>query len=321
MPMSSPRVSPHPRAVGISALELLDVVERADRMTSLEGWSQVFSEGLTRTTGARACQLLRVREGGDRLESLGPPANVAEDVLAAGHSSLGPDQRRRIYQSGATVVCLDDVYGPSGPRPPALEEALRRAEISDVIGLVAAPGVSVGLFVGAPQPLDLRRRQLLLALAHHVGASVALRAALARDARFSETLPARLQVALEELDRRRRWARRHGDADDAASALRFLAALSAEGFAVVHDQRAGRRQRLVAVRVKDPSGRAMRALDAGEREVLEGLARGCSLKEIAYDLGIAEATVSGRIARIRSKLGIDPRSAVVRVAGARARRD
>ncbi len=63
----------------------------------------------------------------------------------------------------------------------------------------------------------------------------------------------------------------------------------------------------------------MRTLDDGERAVLEGLKRGLSLKEIAFELEVAEATVSGRIARIRAKIGIDPRSELVRIAEAHAR--
>ncbi|MDQ3034922.1 MAG: helix-turn-helix transcriptional regulator [Myxococcota bacterium] len=303
--------------MGISALALLRVVESADRVGDLDGWSQAFREGLMRSTGALGCQLLRVRDGGTSLEALGREDACAREVIASGHASLDEAQRRRIYQRGATVVCLADLYDDAHPAPAPLAAALRAAQVEDVFGLVASPGVSVGLFMPCAQPMELRRRQLLLSLAHHVGASVALRAALHQESLTDDELPSRLRGALGELDRRRGWARRHGDADDAASALAFLAALSSEGFAVVHDTRTGRRHRLIAVRVKDPAATAMRTLDAGERNVLEGLTRGQSLQEIAFDLGVAEATVSGRISRIRAKLGIDPRSELVRAARGR----
>lgn len=309
--------------MGVSALDLLDAVEHADREPTLSGWSASFADAIQRVTDARACQLLRVVDGGERLEVLGREDATTRAILAAGHGGLDPEQRRRIYRSGATVVTMDDVHGPHAPPCSALASAMRDAGIEDILGMVAPPAVSVGLFLPARLRLEPRKRQLFLGLAHHVGASVAVRSALghggdgepARD----DELPTRLRGALEELDRRRRWARRMGDADDAASALAFLGALSREGFAVVHATRTGSRRRLVAVRIKDSAGRAMRLLDAPERDVLERLERGLSLKEIAYELGIAEATVSNRIARIRTKLGVDPRCEVVRAAGAKAR--
>jgi DNA-binding CsgD family transcriptional regulator len=316
--MSPASPARHPLVVGISAMELLRVVESADHSGDLDTWGQTFGDAMQRTVGARACQVLRVRDGGSALEIIGREHAVARDVLAAGHAGLDPEQRRRIYQNGATVVSMADLYDAANHPPAPLAAAMESAGVGDVIGLVAAPDVSVGLYMPQAERLDLRRRQLLLSLSHHVGASVALRSALDRPGLTEQELPARLQGALGELERRRRSALRRGDAGDAASALAFLAALASEGFAVVHESRRGRRHRLIAVRVKDFSARAMRTLDAGERDVLEGLSRGLSIQEVAFELQIAEATVSGRIARIRAKLGIDPRSELVRLAGAGA---
>ncbi len=306
--------------MGVSALDLLAVVEGADRTSDLAGWSATFAVEIKRVTRARACQLLRVVDGGERIERLGHEEPSTRPILEAGHGGLDAEQRRRIYRSGATVVTLRDVHGAQSDVPAPLAAAMRDAGVADVLGMVAPPAVSVGLFVPTRLELEPRVRQLFLALAHHVGASVAVRAALETEparAVVDDELPARLRGALEELERRRRWAFRMGDADDAASALTFLGALSREGFAVVHSSRQGTRRRLVAVRVKDSGARAMRLLDAAERDVLHGLERGLSLKEIAYELGVAEATVSNRLARIRAKLGVDPRSEIVRAAGAK----
>ncbi|MBX3248640.1 MAG: hypothetical protein KF901_15800 [Myxococcales bacterium] len=309
----------HPRALmGINALKLLGVLEAADRVEQLDDWAAAFGTSLRRTTRALGAQLLRVREGGARLELLGPEDPIARAVVVAGHGTLDGDQRRRLYASGVTVACVGDLFG-AGPLPEPLGSSMAAAGVGDVLGLVAPPGLSVGVFFPERLRLDLRRRQLLASFCQHLGASVALREAREERALDAADLPAELDGALEELDQRRRWARRHGDADDAASAVAFLGALANEGFAVVEEARRGRRRRLVAVRVREPSARAMRALDEGERAVLEGLIAGCSSQEIAFDLGVAEATVSGRIARIRSKLGLDPRDEIVRVAAARRR--
>lgn len=286
--------------------------EEADRLTDLQGWSLALAGGLQRSTGTRACQLLRVHDGGRRLESLAASDEVARHVLSAGHGSLDDEQMRRIYRSGAAVMTVGDVHG--GSPPARLATAMAEADVADILGLVAPPGVSVGLFLSASRPLDVRARHVWLSIARLVGAGVAIRAEGAGEGSLDGDLPARLRGALAELDLRRARARRSGDARDAEGAFAFLGALANEGFAVVQERRLGSRRQLVAVRPRDAGARALRSLDAGERRVLEAIRRGKSLKEVAFELGIAEATVSGRIARIRSKIGIDPRTDLVHLA-------
>lgn len=298
-----------------SSLALLKALERADRTETLAAWTTAFARGMTRVTGALGCQVLQVQEDGNRLAPLGDEDPHVKVVLGPGHANLNPDQRRRIYRVGPNVVCLADLYDRTSPPPASLVAAMDRVGATNIVGLVAEPSASVALLFEQRRPLDLRSRQMLLSLTHHIGVALAVRSALDHDRRFDDELPARLSGILRELDERRRWAARSGDPSDAASALQFLAALADEGFAVVEEARRGLRRRLIAVRVKDPSARAMRALTPGERAVLKALREGRSLQEIAFELAIAEATVSGRIARIRLKLGIDPRSELIRVAG------
>lgn len=55
-------------------------------------------------------------------------------------------------------------------------------------------------------------------------------------------------------------------------------------------------------------------LTAREAEVLAGLAKGESNKEIALRTGTAESTIKGHVANIMGKLGVDDRTAAVTVA-------
>jgi DNA-binding NarL/FixJ family response regulator len=55
----------------------------------------------------------------------------------------------------------------------------------------------------------------------------------------------------------------------------------------------------------------MGTLSVREREVVEGLARGQSTKEIAYALGIADVTVRVLIRRAVAKLGVTSRTTLL----------
>ncbi|MCA9614946.1 MAG: helix-turn-helix transcriptional regulator [Myxococcales bacterium] len=304
--------------MGRTPLALLRAFEAADEVDDLDGWSDALGTGLRRAVHARAVQMLRVHENGRRLESLGGADPLAEAILEAGHATLDEAQLRHIYRSGATVVSLNEVH-TTVPEP--LAKAMAEAGVQDILGLVAPPGVSVGVFLEKNERLDERGRGTWLSLARYVGVGAALRADPEPvDACLDGDLPAKLRGALAELDRRRHAARKTRSPKDAASALAFLGALADDGFAVVEERRVGRTRRLVAIRPKDPGSRAFRSLDDGERQVLDGLRRGLSLQEIAFELDIAEATVSGRLARLRTKLGIDPRSELVHVASLGSKR-
>ncbi|MBI3209258.1 MAG: response regulator transcription factor [Candidatus Solibacter usitatus] len=51
-----------------------------------------------------------------------------------------------------------------------------------------------------------------------------------------------------------------------------------------------------------------------ELEVLEGMARGQSNKEIGWKMGVTESTIKGHVANIMSKLGVDDRTLAVTLA-------
>ena len=69
---------------------------------------------------------------------------------------------------------------------------------------------------------------------------------------------------------------------------------------------------------KESSDRANNSIDAGitERElfVLQAITRGCTSKEIGYDMGISERTVKAHLTNIYSKLKVESRSEAVAVA-------
>ncbi|HYR94241.1 MAG TPA: helix-turn-helix transcriptional regulator [Methylomirabilota bacterium] len=58
----------------------------------------------------------------------------------------------------------------------------------------------------------------------------------------------------------------------------------------------------------------MDALSPRQRQVLEGIARGRTTKEIAYALGIRERTVKWHISRVIRNLGANSRSEAIAIA-------
>jgi DNA-binding NarL/FixJ family response regulator len=72
-------------------------------------------------------------------------------------------------------------------------------------------------------------------------------------------------------------------------------------------------RRYLLVRRNAAAQQARHALTAREREVAERVCLGLSNKEIAYELGIAIPTVSGRLARTLRRLGIKSRIELARL--------
>ncbi len=293
--------------VGLSPLKSLQVLEAADQHEGLEAWAESFARGFVELLGGSACHLMRVRD--DELCSL----RAGEEAPVEAHQAVLPDAAwAKLQERGTKAFSLSDL-GVSATSVAAVFPGA-----ADVLYLCGARGVRVALLLTKPHPLTERCAAMLRNVARHVGASVALRSALERSSAVPEhELPSKLRRALSVLETRRDAP--STSSGDPLPTMTFLDSLADKGFAVVQSSRTGRRRRLIAVRPKDAEARAMRTLDEGERQVLDGLKRGLSLKEIAFDLDIAEATVSGRIARIRAKIGIDPRSELVRLAEAHAR--
>ena len=72
-------------------------------------------------------------------------------------------------------------------------------------------------------------------------------------------------------------------------------------------------RRYLLVRRNAANQQARHALTVRERQVAERVCRGFSNKEIAYELGIAVPTVSGRLARALRRLGVKSRLELARL--------
>ena len=72
-------------------------------------------------------------------------------------------------------------------------------------------------------------------------------------------------------------------------------------------------RRYLLVRRNAAARQPRHALTTREREVAERVCRGLSNKEIAYELGIAIPTVSGRLARALRRLGLKSRVELARL--------
>lgn len=79
-------------------------------------------------------------------------------------------------------------------------------------------------------------------------------------------------------------------------------------------EHAGRRY-FVAIATGEP------LLEAGEITLLRRRARGCSIKELAVDVGVSEATISRRLARVMRRLGLSGQPQLARVWAAAAGRE
>lgn len=125
-----------------------------------------------------------------------------------------------------------------------------------------------------------------------------------------------LADAVRGLDLRR--SRGETGAEAPASLPELWEPLIAQGWAVVPVALSPLHTRLVAVRVHRARALAQRRLTRDERDVLARVARGETNKEIAYDAGVAEATIASRLFRAQQRLGISSRTDVIRWMGGAA---
>jgi len=88
-----------------------------------------------------------------------------------------------------------------------------------------------------------------------------------------------------------------------------LAALAAGDWTIVDQLDRDGRRYVVAIRARPDARR--RRLTAREVAVVERVARGCSNKEIASDLGLALSTVGGHVAMAMARLGVESRVGLV----------
>ncbi len=306
----------------LARLELeLGNVERAhaglqaalDDVLERDGWFDIFAAGME-----TACWLRLFTEGESAaLEALAPVARQAQARGLGRLSLLASLQRAELRLmsgdvAGATRLlepelgheALADSSNPaprdtiiaamfielqarqsllSGQSAAALELAVElesRLERSGFVHAhVRAQLFSIAISLAAQRPLA--RSKMELALRTAVKSDVVL-AAARLGAPLCETLAGIASTAAE--------------ADFAARALALAEQLHARGM-----------QRLGAVGRESP-------LSPREQEILRELANGCSNKEIARKLSIAESTVKTHKERLYEKLGVCSRSSAIQVA-------
>jgi DNA-binding CsgD family transcriptional regulator len=218
----------------------------------------------------------------------------------------------------------------AGWREQTARRVLRGVGVRDYVTLNALAGrdwvCRFQVPLAGPRVLSRTRRQRLEMLARHLTAAHRLRrrlserrdvmtstrvvAVLTPDGRVTHArddgraLPVRqrLREAVVELER----CRRAGPSDDDATLSSWPTVIDKRWTFVDRFEADGRR---FVVAFENPPGYG--SLSRRERAVAEGAARGQSNKEIAYDLGIAEATVRVLVWRASTKLAVRTRAQLV----------
>lgn len=207
------------------------------------------------------------------------------------------------------------------------DSAFASAGLVDAIGLLMnpMPGLAVVLYAPAATRVSLgsHQEQTYTRLALHVEAALRLRCRpesvravvsstgkvlhLERPPRGRAPRTNALTDRVRRVERARsRQARREPEA------LALWEALAAGDASLAPRTEGTRRHYLVLD--NPPSRRPMRALSNAELDVVTYAARGLSTKMIGYGLGVATSTVSVRLARAASKVGLATRAELVRIA-------
>jgi DNA-binding CsgD family transcriptional regulator len=318
----------------LSASTMLDVLSAAQVHGGRpERWADdVRGIVMRRSRGTLALETEIYTAADRKLRFLGEAAAGAraKEITRTGHEGLSAAECRRIYET-STFVRTTRRFFREAP-PPELAEGMAREGIGDILG-VAQPrrdrkealAFTVLLDVGLQpdRPLCGRWGTLI----RHLGALAEARdwvdrggleavmsEAPRRSKRKSEALDDSVRKALRDLDASRARALvRRGD-EEAGEAFDLWTYMLDRGFVVLEQTREGAKKRLVAVRLRDPAWEAMCRLAPAERRVVDRVVRGLSNKEVAYELGIEEATVASRLRRAERRLGLRSRVELIRLA-------
>ncbi len=258
--------------------------------------------------------------------------------------SLGTTAERwigRVMASGPLLGALGTLQGPPHERPrvarlndelaklpllaPLFRPFVNRLGYSDAIALSTGDGSPRGMILNALEHggrrIDTSRLRQAIRALPHLGAGLRLRRALAReddvvlepdgrlrDGAVDHDGRARLRDAVIARDRSRT---RQGRADPDAALAAWTALV--EGRWSLVDVFEHGALRYVLARPNLPDVRDPRGLTPLERAILALVLRGLANKVIAYDLGLADGTVSSALTHIRAKLGDDLLQVATRV--------
>ena len=218
---------------------------------------------------------------------------------------------------------------PEAPGAGALDDAMRREQIADQLGLRAEDGSGAGVLIGAPLSvvtrLDRAERDVLMRVLAHVAAGHRLHRRASHDraeepeavlrpdggVEHIEGVAAESRELLRDATVRRTRARGALRDEDPTRAVELWRALVDGRWSLVdHFDHGGRRY--VVARRNSVHAAGPARLTPRQREIASLVALGHSNKLIAYELGLSESTVSSSLVTIRRKLGVSSRVALVR---------
>lgn len=270
-----------------------------------------------------------------RVVALGDEPHRLEDFLTVMNSRLGSREVQRVYQTPF-------VYATASERMAEVYEDFRDDPIYSAIGhphgvydfvgvQIADPSGTV-LILGAPrgriEQTDAASRKRWGRLAAHIAAGYRLRrrgetgfddvevdAVLAPDGTMEEAtndsvktpaMRTQLKEAAQAIDYARGEARR-GRPDEALELWRALV----RGTYSLVDKVDSDGRRFLLARRNSPQNSAPTGLSPRERQVVHYVALGHANQLIAYELGLAESTISTLLSRALRKLGLESRNALI----------
>ena len=200
---------------------------------------------------------------------------------------------------------------------------------SDLLGLVSEPEPGLGVVAAAimPEPyaVDARTREVLGRIALHLEAATRLRhrpdavvGYVTPEGRVELASAAARGVDVSALSASTRGvdrARTRRNRGDGEGALAVWPALVSGRLSLAERVDADGK-RLYDLYENAPKHASLRALSPRESTLVHEAARGLSNKEIAYALGLSQATVSLALSSAAQKLGITSARALVRLASA-----
>jgi DNA-binding CsgD family transcriptional regulator len=250
-------------------------------------------------------------------------AEIAPDAGLSALSALGVGGFRSFYYPSRTTTTHREIERDKAAMidRDAASALRERSGIIDVVGVFAypEPGVVISLFASHDRTIHMssEERKFLTRIALHLESSFRLRrrpealaAVLDLDGRViqrDEGAPPD-EVLTAHLRQRQRAISERG----ASASIDLWPALISGRLSLI-ERGSGKARRYLAV-TNPPSSQPVRALSAGELEVVSQAARGRSSKLIAYALGITPAAVSQRMTSAASKLGAATRAELVRIA-------
>jgi DNA-binding NarL/FixJ family response regulator len=236
------------------------------------------------------------------------------------------------YRTGVVIATASELVFPRLPDMHKMFKKLLKGHMRDLLVINCQSGVGTGVSIGVLLKESSRateqERRRWPKIAAHVGAAIRLRnmaAGLSMDSKKVEAVldsagtlhdasgPAKQKDArenLREIVLRVERSRTLSGRENVDEALNNWEGLVSGRWSMVDRFDSDGRRFILAIR-NDPFHPDPRGLSSRERQVAEYVGLGCSSKEIAYTLGLSEASITNCTARAQDKLGFESRSELV----------